>query len=101
MNDGHDRHLIITVCRTSLMRLKEAIQIGIKIEDKQLMDADQTRNDVQGHHFHLEALVHAFHVLEQLFRKAYKTTPCYDNDGIDILTTIYFEDPAPGGWPKS
>ena len=52
------------------MRLQETRQKRVKIENKQLMETDESGDYIQSHDFDFETLVHPLDMFEQLFGKA-------------------------------
>lgn len=69
------------------------------------MNSYQTRNDIQGHDFNFEPLVHSFHVFEQLFSETLKRNKYFklvnSQLGFNNNGKFYFEDREPNGWRKS
>lgn len=69
------------------------------------MNSYETRNDIQGHDFYFEPLVHSFHVLEQLFSETLKRNKYFklvnSQLGFNNKGEFYFEDREPSGWRKS
>ena len=70
---------------TSLMWLEEAIQIRVVIEEKKLMDSNETRYHVKSHDFYLESFVHSFNMFKQLFSKTWKHYKFNIKEAVRIL----------------
>jgi hypothetical protein len=52
------------------MGLEEALNVGIEVEDKKLVQTNEPGHNVQGHEFHFEPLIGSFQRPEQLFGKS-------------------------------
>ena len=56
-------------CPTSLMGLQESGDERIEVKEKEFVDADETRYQVDQHDLDLEPFVRRFQLLEQLLGK--------------------------------
>lgn len=55
---------------TSLMRLKKALDVGIKIQYEQRVQSNQSRDNIQSHHLDFKSVVLLLQILEQFFRES-------------------------------